>query len=483
MKKRVFLTGATGVMGWAGLQELLKRPDQFDVVILARHSKKNIEQLKPIEDKVEIVWGDLMNYEDVLKGVTCADYVLHVGGMVSPAADYYPEKTLKVNVTSAEYVVKAVKAQPNADDIRVVYIGSVAQTSDRGPKTRWGRTGDPICAGTFDFYGVSKIISERIFAESGLKHWVSLRQSGILYPAILKKYDPIMFHVPINGVIEWATVEDSGRLLANICGDDVPEEFWNRFYNISSGPTYRMSNYEFECKLLKTIHCPRPEKIFRPEWFVLRNFHGQFYLDADELEKYLHFRANIPADEYFRQMGEKLPWFFKLAKIAPPFIIKWAMKPMANKEKYGTQWWIKHNDDAHIRAYYGSKEAWEAIPDWKDWNLNIPTDPADAFVIDHGYDESKRLEELTLEELQKAAAFRGGELISTEYDGDPEKPLTWKCALGHTFNATPKIILWGGHWCPECLPPVWNYDEQAKHNPFFAQVWLPNHAGENNHYD
>ena len=40
--------------------------------------------------------------------MTGADYVLHVGGMVSPAADYYPKKTLHVNISSAQNVVKAI---------------------------------------------------------------------------------------------------------------------------------------------------------------------------------------------------------------------------------------------------------------------------------------------------------------------------------------------------------------------------------------
>ena len=357
MKKTVFLTGATGTMGWAGLQELLKHDDKLDIVILARHSQKNIEKLKPLQDRIKIVWGDLTNYEDVLKGVTGADYVLHVGGMVSPSADYFPEKTLKVNTTAAANVVKAIQSQPNADDIRAVYIGSVAQTSDRGPDTLWGRTGDPIFSSVYDYYGISKIIAERTFAESGLKHWVSLRQSGILYPAILKQYDPIMFHVPITGVLEWATVEDSGRLLANLCTLDLPDEFWNRFYNISSGPDYRLSNFEFETLLLDAIHCPGPKKIFNANWFVLRNFHGQFYLDADKLEQYLHFRANIPVKDYFRQMGERMPKFFKLAKIVPAPIIKAAMLPMAYKKKYGTQWWLKHNDEQRINAYPTSAAA------------------------------------------------------------------------------------------------------------------------------
>ena len=249
MKKRVFITGATGTMGWAGLQELLQRLDRLDITVLARPSKKNKEKLAPYADRIRIVWGDLTKYEDVLEATKGADYVLHVGGMVSPAADYFPNKTRRVNVLAAENVAKAVLAQPNADSIKVCYIGSVAQTSDRNEPIHWGRTGDPICISVYDHYAISKTIAERTIVESGIRNWVCLRQSGILYPEILKNYDPIMFHVPLRGVLEWATVEDSGRLLANLCEDNVPDEFWNRFYNIGSGKEYRLSNYEFECKL------------------------------------------------------------------------------------------------------------------------------------------------------------------------------------------------------------------------------------------
>ena len=111
MKKTVFITGATGNMGWAGFQELYKRKDRFNIRILARDSKKNRKKLSPYlsDPSVTVVWGDLTRYDDVLEGVTGSDYVLHVGGMVSPAADYYPEKTLKVNVSAAENVAKAVR--------------------------------------------------------------------------------------------------------------------------------------------------------------------------------------------------------------------------------------------------------------------------------------------------------------------------------------------------------------------------------------
>ena len=366
-KTTVFLTGATGNMGWAGFLELYKRKEKFDIRILARDSRKNRKKLdKYAQDPaVTVIWGDLTRYEDVLAGVTGSDYVLHVGGMVSPAADYYPEKTLKVNMAAAENVVKAVKAQPNADDMRVVYIGSVAQYGDRNPPYHWGDVNAPQTPAKYDMYALSKIRAEEIFEKAGFKRWVSLRQSGILYPGILKVVNPTAFHVPVGGVLEWATVEDSGRLLAQVCEDWVSDEFWNQKYNISSGEQYRMTNYEFETRLLKGLGLPGPEKVFEPHWFALKNFHGMWYTDGDKLEEFLHFRANTPIDEYFATMKSKLTWFYSLAFLAPAWAVKLFMKPYAFEKGMGTQWWVE-NDPEKFEAYYGSREAYDAVRTWDD---------------------------------------------------------------------------------------------------------------------
>lgn len=366
MKKTVFLTGGTGNMGWAGFQELLEK-GKFNIRLLARDSKKNRKKLSTYasDPRVTIIWGDLTRYEDVLRGVEGADYVLHVGGMVSPAADYYPEKTLKVNVTAAENVVKAILAQPNASEIRTVYIGSVAQYGDRNPPCHWGGADEPQIPAKYDMYALSKIRSEEIFAKAGLARWVSLRQSGILYPGILSVVNPTAFHVPMRGVLEWATIEDSGRLLAQVCEDWVPEDFWNKAYNISSGGQYRMTNYEFMTRMLRALGLPGPEKVFEPQWFALKNFHGMWYTDADRLDEILHFRSYTPVDEYFSAMKSKLPWFYSLAFLAPAWAVKAFMKPYAFEKGMGTQWWVE-NDPDKFEAYYGTREAYDAIRSWDD---------------------------------------------------------------------------------------------------------------------
>ena len=72
------MTGATGTMGHAGLLELAQRLDRFQVTLLARPSQVNKKKLAEFEqmEGIRIVWGDLMNYDDVLRGVSGADYVL-----------------------------------------------------------------------------------------------------------------------------------------------------------------------------------------------------------------------------------------------------------------------------------------------------------------------------------------------------------------------------------------------------------------------
>ncbi len=492
-KKKVFLTGSSGTMGLAGFKELYAKKDKFHIVLLNRDSEKNRKLFAPYENDpcVTLVWGDLTNYDDVLKATNGADYVLHVGGMVSPAADYYPVRTQKTNITAAQNIVNAVKAQPNPDDVKVVYIGTVAETGDRNPPIHWARTGDPIKISVYDHYAISKTRAEEVFAESGLKHWVSLRQSGILYPAILKNMEPIMYHVPINGVLEWATVEDSGRLLANVCGDDIPEEFWRRFYNIGSGEEYRITNFEFEELLLGTLGLGSPKKLFDPHWFTTRNFHGQWYYDGDELEKYCHFRANVPIKEYFKQMMDKVEFFYKLAGLAKPFaplLKKLWMKKIAETPEYGTLWWAENKVDVRLSSYYGSLDAFNKLPrSWDDFDVIIPskkTTSDEVILLDHGYDESKPFDSLTLDDLKKAAEFRGGECLATEDEFvDMYTPIKWKSARGNEFMMSPNLVLRGGHWCPDELPWPWDYDKEAEINPFFAQVWYPLHdKDENNFY-
>lgn len=495
MKKRILLTGATGTMGSAALRELERRPGRFDVVMFARPSRKNRKKLARYGSMpgFSVVWGDLTSRADVEKAVEGVDIVLHVGGMVSPAADWFPQKTWRVNTLSMRLIVDAVKARPDADSVAVVYIGSVSQYGSRSEPLHWGRCGDPLVPAVGDYYALSKVEAERILAESGLRRWVSLRQTGILCPELLLKgADPITFHVPLRGALEWITAEESGRLLANLCDADLPESFWRRFYNIGGGREFRLSNYDFECRLMKALSCPAPEKVFETRWFATRNFHGIWYTDSDRLEELLRFRLGGTADAYFRSMARRVPPYFRLAGIVPSALIKAGMKAVAAKKPLGTLCWEEGRDRLRTAAFFGSQELRDAIPGWDGFDLSPLSE--EPVMLSHGYDETKPEASLSLADMRQAAEFRGGKCLSEAMvPGDLYTPLLWECARGHRFRATPATVLLGGHWCPDCFPSApasdrsdtsdgsegssrgWDYDSEARLNPFLAQAWLSAH--------
>ena len=116
-RMRVFMTGASGNMGFPSFKEIYKRrPDvDFSLLLVDEPRERRLFSKYTNDSRVSIVYGDLRNYEDVMAACDGCDFVLHIGGMVSPIADYLPLQTMEVNIKGAENIVRAVKAQKNAD--------------------------------------------------------------------------------------------------------------------------------------------------------------------------------------------------------------------------------------------------------------------------------------------------------------------------------------------------------------------------------
>ncbi len=476
-KKTVFLTGASGSMGGEAFQELLRRRDRFEIILLLfpdKHGKKFFRKYKN-EPGVKIIWGDISCYQDVYQGVCDADYVLNTAALISPAADRRPELAWKVNYEGVLNIIQAIKAQNGgAQRIKFVNIGSVAMTGDRRGKIRLGRVGDPLKPSVFDIYSISKIAAERALIDSGLKYWVSLRMSFIAIPNIFSLLDPILFHQPLDTYGDLVTKRDAGYMIVNACEAKIPEEFWGRVYNASGGPAARFYYEEYLRDVFKLVGLGDYRKLMERKWFCLHNFHCQYYEDADVLNNYLQQQRDSLQDHY-RQILHDLPFmlkvfrWLKLGRIIPPWIIKQLIfKPMAFAGD-GPMAWVRNNDLSRIHAFYGSLREFTAIPDWDDAINRSDLEPE---RLNHGYDERKPENKLDISDMKLAARFRGGECLSTGMTpGDLRTKLLWRCEFGHVFEASPYLILKAGHWCPECVPPPWNYEEIASRNPFFAQVW------------
>jgi nucleoside-diphosphate-sugar epimerase len=500
-KEKVLLLGASGTMGYAAFMELWKRRDRYDIVILVRPSQKNKKLFRGYEreagvapvsgrgvgkgDSFKIVWGDATEPDDVETAVHGVDWVLNAMAFISPQADYYPELAQAVNHDAIVHIVRAIEAQPNgAEHIKLIHTGTVAETGDRLGSIHWGRVGDPLKPSIFDYYAVTKIAGERAVLESDIKHWASLRMTYIM-PTDYKDYaslrDPIMFHQPIDSFMENLSDRDAGYGLVNCLDIPADSDFWRRVYNMGGGPGMRCTAYDYADWTFQLLGLSGIEACAERHWFALRNFHMQYYEDSDMLNEYLHhWRDDL--DTYGEALFANMPvGMMALAFLCRrvPLIRKQVekttyqtMKKWAENHRNGTVYWYRQRCDDRITAFYKDYETYESIPGW---GIDMPQlDPEPQWRrLDHGYDESK--EQLDLGDLRGAAQFRGGECLSSAWDGDMYATLVWKCSFGHEFTGKPNTILKAGHWCPVCVAPPWNFDAVAKQNPFFAQVWYPNH--------
>jgi len=462
-KKKILLTGASGSMGGEAFKELLRRKDKYDTVILLRPSKKKKKALAKYEGQegLKIIWGDLCNPDDVWQAVDGVDHVLHPASLIAPEADDKPALCKQINCHGTENIIAAIKKQPdNGNNIRLVYIASVAEYGDRLPPIHMVKVGDPLKPSVGDYYAATKIAAEKAVIESGLKYWAVMRQTYIAIPNALSLMDPIMFHQPVETHIELITSQDAGYGLVQTI--ETPEDFYGRVYNMGGGPSCRVVFKDYLDRMMKLFGLGDFRQFMDLNWFATRNFHCCWYEDSYVLNEYLgHWRQSI--EDHYRQVEGNIPWYLKYgARIAPPFVVKAVMKRMAEPLH-----WIKKNDVEKIKAFFGSRQAWDRIPDWKHYNYveEEPTEAQESAIAD--------FKNFTLEEIQRMARIRGGQCLSATFN-DVRTKLRWRCAFDHEWDATAMLIR-AGHWCPECAAPPWDYDTKAKADPLLGKFYYNNH--------
>ncbi len=277
------------------------------------------------------------------------------------------------------------------------------------PPIHWGRVGDPIKPSINDHYAFSKVAAERLLIESGLKYWAVLRQTGMFSSRMAGVESGIIFHNCLDNVLEYVSDEDTAVLMRRIC-TAAPEEFWGHVYNIGGGSGCRMSFFALLKEMLRRIGIHDLSSVFDANWFALRNFHGQYYLDSDKLENLFHFRRHDM--NYFFELYEKKLGFTKtLARMisGTGWGRKWIASILRKRfqkaayGEFGTMHYLETDQLDYIELLFISRENWARIPaleefdHFSDWDRVIH--------IDHGYDESKPEWELALADLQQAAAF------------------------------------------------------------------------------
>jgi nucleoside-diphosphate-sugar epimerase len=508
MKKTVALTGASGNMGRETLKELAQSQFVGKIKVLlydgAREkgrARRLARLCRAYGGKVEIIRGDLADKEACAALISGVDYILNLAAVIPPKSDRFPELAEKCNDTGVKNLVELIENAPKQP--KFVHISTVALYGHRNHIHPWGRVGDPLMPSPFDIYAATKLKGERRVLDSSIENWAVLRQTAMLYDSMLRDNigDGLMFHTPYNVPLEWVTARDSGLLLKKLVEKDaqnqLPDGFWKKVYNIGGGRSQRCTGYEtFDCGF--KIIGGSTEKFMKPDWNAPRNFHGLWFYDGSVLNDILEFQR----DDFcgYWQHILKTHRYYKLAALFPPKLISRAVIGRLLKNYNAPKLWINKNDGARVKAFFGCGQSACELPQrWSEFPLfakgaaggeTVDYDAVrdekyakqNGYLLDHGYDENKPDAELDIEDMKRAAQFRGGECLSCEMKkGDLYAPLKWRCHDGHEFYASPYTVVKAGHWCPDCCQPQpWDYDRLSKRMPFFAQVWYDSHEKDEN---
>lgn len=333
---RVLITGATGNIGIEVLKNLYALG--HEITVLARNSKKNSKSLQEFKN-IKIIHGDITSQEDVDEACKNQDYAIHLAAIIPPLVDEKPELANKVNLEGTRNLINGL--EKHSPDCFLIFSSSVTVYGDR-LKTPIISVNDPIQTTKWDKYGQAKIESEKLIQNSKLD-WSIFRLSAIMGIGN-HKVSKIIFHVPLDTIMEIATVDDTARAFANIIGKK--DQLNKQIFNLGGGENCIITYQEFLNRAFKSFGLGKA--IFPDKTFAEANFHCGKFSDSDELEEILKFRKDT-IDSYFKQFKASVPALQRFITIPFGPIVKYFLGRISEPRKA-----IKENNQEDILRYFGA---------------------------------------------------------------------------------------------------------------------------------
>jgi nucleoside-diphosphate-sugar epimerase len=289
-KPHILLTGASGAVGLELLKQLYLERERFDITLFDLGSGRNKKILSRYSTGIEIVYGDIVNFNDIGKVCCGKDFVIHLCAIIPPLADKDPELAYKVNVTGTENLIKNLEL--HSPESFLIYSSSISVYGDR-LNDPWISVPDRLLPSEGDEYGRTKIKAEQIITGSRLD-WSIFRLTAIMGK---HKVSELMFHMPLSTMLEISTPEDTGR--AFIHALDCRERISGKIFNLGGGEACRTTYQEFLSRSFAVLGLGKVN--FPDKAFAEKNFHCGLYIDGDELEDILHFRRDS-LESYYRKL-------------------------------------------------------------------------------------------------------------------------------------------------------------------------------------
>lgn len=291
----VLLTGASGTIGYEVLSQIVGRTD-YKLTVFDKETRQAKKLFTPYKDRINIIYGDLSNEDDVGRIQGNIDVAIHLAAIIPPLADEKPELTRRVNVDGTQNIIRLL--QKTSPEAFLLYSSSIAVYGDHVLEPNIS-VQSPLNALKEDVYAQSKIVSENLIRNSGLS-WCIFRLTAIMKNHKMSK---LMFHMPLSTRMEICTADDTARAFVEAV--EHRTELTQQVFNLGGGSQCYITYREF---LERSFRAFGLGKLNFPEHaFAERNFHCGIYVDGNKLEEILHFRRDT-VDSYFVDVNRSVPF-------------------------------------------------------------------------------------------------------------------------------------------------------------------------------
>ncbi len=309
----VLLTGAFGNIGRSTLDELLKRGYQvrcFDI-----KTRANERTARRYRGRIELLWGDLRNPDDVRAAVQGQEVVLHVGFVIPKlsvtgvGSEDRPDWARAINVGGTRNLVQAMQAMDPAP--RLLFTSSLhvyGRTQDQAPPRSVLDTPNPI-----EHYAHHKVECEQLVRASGLTYTIFRLGAALPLRLVL---DAGMFDVPLENRIEFVHTHDVGLAIARSLSC---EQVWGKTLHIGGGKRCQVYYREMVDTVLNAAGVgPMPERAFTHTPF------STDWLDTSESQALLQFQHNT-LEDYARELKGMLGPLRQVISACRPLVRRWLL--------------------------------------------------------------------------------------------------------------------------------------------------------------
>ena len=301
IKLKVLLTGAFGNVGQNTLRQLIIREHYVTCFDVPNSPNKKTYAKLSKKLRFKTIWGDILNKKDLNKAVKGIECIIHLAAIIPPLSEKNPDLAQKVNVEGTRNLIEVAKTLPNKP--RFIMASSVSVhgvTIHLEPPVRADSPLNPS-----DNYSRTKVECENMIRESGLP-WLILRLAAVSVEKIPRKFDSLLFEMPLDQRIEFISSNDCGIAFANaVTIDEI-----NNIFLIGGGEGCQFLERDFlkgffDAFGLKML----PEKAFKvakkkEDWFYID------WLDTKKSQEVLQFQTMT-----FQQYVNKMKRDFRMRRL------------------------------------------------------------------------------------------------------------------------------------------------------------------------